>query len=250
MPVAIVTGGNSGIGRACAVALADRGFDLGLTWHEDEENLREAIAELEGGGARVEARHADFEQPGADAVIDELADALGGLDALVLNAAAGHSTPYLETDEATFRSVLELTLVAPFLCGRRAARRMGDGGRIVHVTSVHEHVPLEGSAAYTAGKHGLGGLTKVMALEVAERGITVNAVAPGEIATKMTGNEDVDPRGERRPGIPAGRPGDANEVAAVVALLCSPEASYVTGASYVVDGGMLLMSAMANQLAS
>jgi NAD(P)-dependent dehydrogenase (short-subunit alcohol dehydrogenase family) len=253
MPAAIVTGGNSGIGRACAVALAKRGFSVGLTWHEDEEHLESVVEELRGLGAQVEHRQADFEQPGADAVIDELADALGGLDALVLNAAAGHSTPYLETDEDTFRSVVGLTLIAPFLCGRRAARRMaeqGRGGRIVHITSVHEHVPLEGSAGYTAGKHGLGGLTKVMALELAEHGITVNAVAPGEIATKMTGNEDVDPHGEDRPGIPAGRPGDANEIAAVVAFLCSPEASYVTGASYVVDGGMLLMAAVANQLVS
>jgi NAD(P)-dependent dehydrogenase (short-subunit alcohol dehydrogenase family) len=249
MPVAIVTGGNSGIGRACAVALARNGFDVGLTWHEDEANLAEAVSELEGYGVRVAQRQADFAAvPGADEVIDELADELGGLDAFVANAAAGHSTPFLETDAATFQRVIALTLIAPFLCGQRAARRMGRGGRIVNVTSVHEHVPLEGSAGYTAGKHGLGGLTKVMALELAERGITVNAVAPGEIATKMTGNEDVDPHSETREGIPAGRPGDANEIAAVVAFLCSPAASYVTGASYVVDGGMLLMAAMANQL--
>jgi NAD(P)-dependent dehydrogenase (short-subunit alcohol dehydrogenase family) len=230
--------------------LAHRGFDLGITWHSDEAHLESAVAELSDTGARVEARRADFTQRGADAVIDELADALGGLDALVLNAASGHSSAYLETSEDTFRTVLELTLIAPFLCGQRAARRMGAGGRIVHVTSVHEHVPLSGSAAYTAGKHGLGGLTKVMALELAPRGIAVNAVAPGEIATRMTGNEDVDPRGEERPGIPVGRPGDANEVAAVVAFLCSDQAGYVTGASYVVDGGMLLMAAEANKLAS
>jgi NAD(P)-dependent dehydrogenase (short-subunit alcohol dehydrogenase family) len=147
--------------------------------------------------------------------------------------------------------VLELDLLAPFLCAQRAARRMiaqGRGGRIVNVTSVHEHVPLEGASAYVSAKHGLGGLTKAMALELAEHGITVNAVAPGEIATRMTGQEDRDPHGEERKGIPAGRPGDAREVGAIIAFLCTPEASYVTGQSHVVDGGMLLMAAMANPL--
>jgi NAD(P)-dependent dehydrogenase (short-subunit alcohol dehydrogenase family) len=123
MPVAIVTGGNSGIGRACAVALARRGFDLGITWHSDEENLEEVVAELSGHGVRVEHRQADFSSlPGPDAVVDELADALGGLDAFVANAAAGHSTPFLETDLDTFQTVLALTLVGPFLCSQRAAR--------------------------------------------------------------------------------------------------------------------------------
>jgi NAD(P)-dependent dehydrogenase (short-subunit alcohol dehydrogenase family) len=251
--VAVVTGGNSGIGRSAAVCLAARGFDLGIVWHSDEQNLREAVAQCEAEGVRVEARQADLEQvPGADAVIDELADALGGLDVLVNNAGAGHSTPFLELDLETFRRVLDLDLTAPFLCAQRAARRMveqGRGGRIVNVTSVHEHVPLKGSSAYCAAKHGLGGLTKVMALELAEHGITVNSVAPGEIATKMTGNEDVDPHGEDRPGIPAGRPGHGEEIGATIAFLASGEASYVTGQSYVVDGGMLLMAAMANQLA-
>jgi NAD(P)-dependent dehydrogenase (short-subunit alcohol dehydrogenase family) len=251
MPVAIVTGGNSGIGRAAAVALAARGFDVGVTWHAEEERAEETLAELREHGVRAEARHADLEQvPGADAVIDELADALGGLDALVNNAGAGHATPFLETELETFRRTLELDLVAPFLCSQRAARRMVEqarGGRIVNVTSVHEHVPLEGSSGYVAAKHGLGGLTKVMALELAEHGITVNAVAPGEIATRMTGQEDEDPRGTERRGIPAGRPGDAREVGAVIAFLCTPEASYVTGHSHVVDGGLLLMAAVANQ---
>src|SRR5205085_5619442 len=117
---------------------------------------------------------------------------------------------------------LDVDLAGAFLCAQRAARRMvrdGRGGRIVNVTSVHEHVPLDESAAYVAAKHGLGGLTKQMALELAPHGITVNAVAPGEIATPMTGNEDVDPRSVERPGIPAGRPGDANEVAALIVYL-------------------------------
>jgi NAD(P)-dependent dehydrogenase (short-subunit alcohol dehydrogenase family) len=251
MPVAIVTGGNSGIGRACAVTLAAHGFDVGIVWHADEERAASAVQECASHGVRAVARHADLEHvPGADAVIDDLADELGGLDALVNNAGQGHSTPFLETDLDTFRQVIELDLVAPFLCSQRAARRMvdqGRGGRIVNVTSVHEHVPLEGSTAYVSAKHGLGGMTKVMALELAGHGITVNSVAPGEIATRMTGQEDEDPRDAERPGVPLGRPGDAHEIGAVVAFLCSSEASYVTGQSYVVDGGLLLMAAVANQ---
>ena len=125
----------------------------------------------------------------------------------------------------------------------------GAGGRIVNVTSVHEHVPKAGSSAYCAAKGGLGLLTKVMALELAEHGITVNAVAPGEIATPMTGNEDVDPSTVDRPGLPVGRPGHAYEIAAAIAFLASDEASYVTGESFVVDGGLMLMAAMANQIA-
>jgi NAD(P)-dependent dehydrogenase (short-subunit alcohol dehydrogenase family) len=251
--VAIVTGGNSGIGRAAAVALARCGLDVGIVWHAEEERAREAVVECEDEGVRAVARHADLEQvPGSDAVIDELADELGGLDVLVNNAGMGHSDPFVDVDLETFRRVLELDLTAPFLCSQRAARRMiaaGRGGRIINVTSVHEHVPLPGSAAYCAAKHGLGGLTKVMALELAEHGITVNSVAPGEIATRMTGAEDEDPRSERRDGIPARRPGDAREVGAVIAFLASSDASYVTGQSYTVDGGMLLMAAAANQLA-
>jgi NAD(P)-dependent dehydrogenase (short-subunit alcohol dehydrogenase family) len=246
MAIAIVTGGNSGIGRAAAVALAERGFDVGIVWHSEEERAREAVAECEAHGVRAQARHADLEQvPGADAVIDELADALGGLDALVNNAGAGFNAPFLELDLDDLRRSLDLDLVAPFLCAQRAARRMveqGRGGRIVNVTSVHEHVPLPEGAAYVSAKHALGGLTKQMAFELGEHGILVNAVAPGEIATRMTGQEDEDPRGNERP-IPLGRPGDAREVGALIAFLCSPEMGYITGQSHVVDGGMLVTTA-------
>ncbi len=253
MPIAIVTGGNSGIGLASAVALAERGFDLGLTWHEQEERTRAAAAECESKGVRVEHRHADLSDvPGQDAVIDELADALGGIDVLVNSAASGHSTPFLEIEAQEWEEVIRLSLTAQFLTAQRAARRMveqGRGGRIVHVTSIHELVPLPTAAGYCAAKHGVGGLVKVMALELAMHGITVNSVAPGEIATRMTGNEDVDPHTEQRDGIPIGRPGDAREIAAAVAFLASPEASYVTGETLLVDGGMHLMAAVANQLA-
>jgi hypothetical protein len=188
--------------------------------------------------------------PDAADRFDELCDDLGGIDVLVNCAGAGASSPFVDAGWGSWRSVLDVDLNGAFLCSQRAARRMielGGGGRIINVTSVHEHVPLRGSAAYCAAKGGLGMLTKVMALELAEHGITVNSVAPGEIATPMTGNEDVDPHRIERPGIPMGRPGDAREIAAVVSFLASPAASYVTGTSIVADGGLLLMAAIANQ---
>src|ERR671939_478358 len=179
-------------------------------------------------------------------VVGELADALGGLDVLVNNAGTGDSTPFLEVELDIWRHVLEVDLTGAFLCGQAAARRMvaaGRGGRIVNVTSIHEHVPLEGSAPYCAAKRGIGLLTKVMALELARHGITVNAVAPGEISTPMTGQEDEDPHDNPRPAIPARRPGDAREIAALVAFICRDEAAYLTGESIVMDGGLQLMAA-------
>ena len=249
--VAIVTGSDSGIGKATAVRLAADGFDVGITWHTDREGAEGAAAEVRAAGRRAEVRQLDLEElPEAAGVVDELADALGGLDVFVNNAATGVSTPFLDLDWEEWRKVLSVDLDGQFLCAQRAARRMatsGGGGRIVNVTSVHEHVPLEGSAAYCAAKGGLGLLTKVMALELAPHGITVNAVAPGEISTPMTGQHDVDPKSQERPGIPLGRPGDAAEIAAAIAWLASPDSSYATGASFVVDGGLLLMAAVANQ---
>jgi NAD(P)-dependent dehydrogenase (short-subunit alcohol dehydrogenase family) len=249
--VAIVTGSESGIGRATAVALAEQGFDLGITWYRDEADAEATAEEVRALGRRAEVRHLDLTRlPEAADVVDELAEALGGVDVLVNDAGTGHSTPILDLDLTTWREVLATDLDGAFLCLQRAARRMvaaGRGGRIVNITSVHEHQPRVGAAAYCAAKGGLGLLTKVAALELAEHGITVNSVAPGEIATPMTGQEDEDPTsaGHERPGVPLGRPGDAREVAAVVALLASPAASYVTGASWPVDGGMLQMGPMA-----
>src|SRR5215218_3975759 len=249
MPVAIVTGSDSGIGKATAVARD--GYDVGITWHTDEDGAEDTAAEVQATGRRAEVRRLDLaDATNGPPVVAELAEALGGLDVLVNNAGTGETTPVLEVELGTWRHIIETDLTGAFLCAQAAARRMvaaGGGGRIVNVTSVHEHIPLEGSAAYCAAKGGLGLLTKVMALELAPSGITVNAVAPGEIATPMTGNEDVDPATVERPQIPMGRPGDAHEMAALVAFLASPEASYITGESVVADGGLLLMAAVANQ---
>jgi NAD(P)-dependent dehydrogenase (short-subunit alcohol dehydrogenase family) len=251
---AIVTGSDSGIGRAVAVALAEQGCDVGITWHTDSDGAQRTAEEVRGTGRTAEVRRLDLTRlPEAADVIDDLADALpgghgGGLDVLVNNAGTGTATPLLDLDFTTWREVVATDLDGAFCCLQRAARRMvaaGRGGRIVNITSVHEHAPRIGAAAYCAAKGGLGLLTRTAALELAEHGITVNSVAPGEIATPMTGQEDVDPRTQRRPGVPLGRPGDAREVAAVVAFLCSPAAAYVTGASWPVDGGMLQMGPMA-----
>jgi len=251
MPIAIVTGSDSGIGKATAVALAARGFDVGITWHSDEEGAQGTAAEVHECGRRAEVRQVDLTDVAAGAgIVSVLADALGGIDVLVNNAGTGASTPFLEVSLEEWRHVLDVDLTAAFTAGQEAARRMvasGNGGRIINVTSVHEHVPLRGSSAYCAAKGGLGLLTKVMALELAEHGITVNAVAPGEIATPMTGAHEEDPHRIERPGIPAGRPGDAREIAAAIAFLASREAAYVTGESFVIDGGLLLMAAVQNQ---
>ncbi len=248
--VAIVTGSDSGIGEATAIVLAEAGCDVGVTWHQDEQGATETAAGVRAAGRRAALARLDLSRPdGAAAVVDRLAEDLGGLDVLVNNAGTGVSAPFLDQTLEDWRKVLEVDLTGAFVCAQAAARRMvaaGRGGRIVNVTSVHEHVPLEGAAAYCAAKGGLGLLTRVMALELAGHGITVNSVAPGEIATAMTGNEDTDPRTVERPGIPLGRPGHAREIAAAIAWLASEEASYATGASFVVDGGLLLMAAQAS----
>jgi NAD(P)-dependent dehydrogenase (short-subunit alcohol dehydrogenase family) len=250
--IAVVTGADSGIGKACAVALAEAGFAIGITWYGDRAGAARTAIEIRGTGGRCEVAELDLTRlPDAAVVIDDLADRLGGLGVLVNNAGTGLATPFVDVSWQQWREVLSVDLDGPFLCSQRAARRMrsaGRGGRIINITSVHEHAPRVGSSAYCAAKGGLGLLTKVMAQELAADGITVNAVAPGEIATPMTGQEDVDPFTRERPGVPVGRPGDAREVAAVVTLLASPAAAYVTGASWPVDGGMLLMGPQAAAL--
>lgn len=246
---AIVTASDSGIGAATALALADAGLDVGVTWHSDEEGALETARGVEARGRRAVVRRLDVtELESAGAVIDDLADELGGLDVFVSNAGGGGGTPFTEIPLDEWRQTVALNLDGAFVCLQAAARRMvagGAGGRLVAVTSVHEHQPRVGSAAYVSAKHGLGGLVKTMAQELGAHAITVNAVAPGEIATPMNDMESEDATRTHRPGIPLGRPGTAEEIAAVVAFLASPAASYVTGASWAVDGGMLQMGPQA-----
>ena len=246
---AIVTGADSGIGRAIAVELAAAGIDVGVTWHTDSDGAEKTAAEVREYGRRAEVARLDTTDiPGCGDVVDALADKLGGVDVFVNNAGTGDSAPFLQMSLQAWQHTVATDLDGAFICLQRAARRMtaaGSGGRLIAITSVHEHQPRVGSAAYDAAKHGLGGLMKTIALELAADGITANCVAPGEIATPMTDQTDENPRGTSRPGVPLGRPGDAREIAAVVGFLASPAASYVTGVSWPVDGGMLLMGPQA-----
>jgi NAD(P)-dependent dehydrogenase (short-subunit alcohol dehydrogenase family) len=244
--LAIITGADSGMGKATAELLATEGFDVGITFHTDKDGAEDTRAGIEQRGQRCFVAQQDLSSPNGADVVDELADQLGGVGVLVNNGGTGHSTKAIDLDYDKWRSVVATDLDGPFLCAQRAARRMieqGDGGRIVNVTSVHEHVPRLGAAAYCSAKAGLGMLTKVLALELAEHGILVNSVAPGEIATPMTGMDEAEAYHEERPGNPIGRPGHVQEVASVIAFLASPRSSYVTGSSFTIDGGLTLMAA-------
>jgi NAD(P)-dependent dehydrogenase (short-subunit alcohol dehydrogenase family) len=234
------------MGKATAELLASEGFDLGITYHSDDSGAADTRAAVEARGQRCFVARQDLARPDAAGVVDRLAIELGGVGVLVNNAGTGHRDRALDLPYDTWRTVLATDLDGPFLCAQAAARRMvaaGSGGRIINVTSVHEHVPRLGTAAYCAAKAGLGMLTQVLALELGEHGILVNAVAPGEIATPMTGMDESEAYLQERPGNPLGRPGHVNEVASLIAFLASPRSSYLTGASITVDGGLTLMAA-------
>ena len=246
---AIVTAADSGIGRATAVALAQAGMDVGITWHTDEQGAEQTAEEVRSHGRQAYTAQLDTtDLESCGSVVDGLVSQLGGLEVFVNNAGTGEGTKFLELSLQDWRTTMATNLDGAFVCLQRAARHMvnqGRGGRLIAVTSVHEHQPRVGSSAYDASKHGLGGLIKTIALELGREGITANAVGPGEIATPMTGQTDEDPTGTDRPGVPLGRPGNAWEIADVIAFLASPKSSYVTGASWVVDGGMLQMGPQA-----
>ena len=244
--LAIVTGADSGMGKATAELFAAEGFDVGITFHTDEAGAEDTRAAIEQRGQRCFVTRQDLTSPDTADVIDALAGRLGGLGVLVNNAGTGHRDEALDLSYDRWRDMLATDLDGPFLCSQRAARHMidaGKGGRIINVTSVHEHIPRYGASAYCTAKAGLGMLTQCLALEWARHGITVNSVAPGEISTPMTGMDESEAFHEDRPGNPVGRPGHVNEVASVIAFLASPRSSYLTGRSIPVDGGLMLMAA-------
>ena len=239
--VALVTGAGSGIGAAVATRLAQDGAAVGVNGLSADE-VADTLEQIRGAGGRAVPVVGDVSQAAdAERMVREVEEQLGGLDVLVNNAGLQEETPFLELDLDTWRTQLSVDLDGAFLMASHACRRMAPRGSgvVVNVTSVHEHQPRPGFAAYCVAKAGLGMLTKVMARELAPQGIRVLSVAPGAIETAMQGDQSEDERREQLAGIPAGRLASAEEVADFIAFLASPRAAYVSGASLVIDGALM-----------
>ncbi|HSF63871.1 MAG TPA: 3-oxoacyl-[acyl-carrier-protein] reductase [Paracoccaceae bacterium] len=237
---ALVTGASGGIGGAVARALHGAGATVALSGTRAGP-LEALAADL---GARAHVLPCDLGDTAAvDALPKAAAEAMGSLDILVNNAGITRDGLMMRMSDEDWQAVLDVNLTASFRLCRGALRGMMKArwGRIVNITSVVGQTGNAGQANYAAAKAGLVGLSKSLAAEVASRGITVNCVAPGFITTAMTDKLNDEQRARILTQVPAGRMGEASEIAAAVLYLASPEAGYVTGATLHVNGGMAMV---------
>jgi 3-oxoacyl-[acyl-carrier protein] reductase len=241
---ALVTGGSRGIGRAIALRLATQGADVAFTYKGNAEAAAATVKDVEGLGRRALAIQADASEEGtADGVVKQILDAFGKVDILVNNAGITRDDLIMRMSADAWRSVLETNLFGAFWMIKAVTRPMlkARGGRIVNMTSVSGQAGQTGQANYSSAKAGLIGLTKATARELASRGITCNAVAPGFVLTELTQDLPEDLQAQIVERTPLGRFGTTEEIADAVAFLVSDEAGYITGQVLAVDGGLVMM---------
>jgi 3-oxoacyl-[acyl-carrier protein] reductase len=240
---AIVTGGSRGIGRAIALRLADEGADVAVCASSSAASAEAVAEEIRAKGRQSLGCQADVSNAAqVAALISETLEAFSSIDILVNNAGINRDGLLMRMKEEDWDSVLDVNLKGAFLCTKAVARSMmkARSGRIVNLSSVVGLMGNAGQVNYSASKAGLLGLTKSSAKELASRGITVNAVCPGFIPTEMTEGMPEQAKAALIDLIPLGRLGTTENIAAAVAFLASDDASYITGQSIVVDGGMVM----------
>ncbi|HEX6543679.1 MAG TPA: 3-oxoacyl-[acyl-carrier-protein] reductase [Ktedonobacterales bacterium] len=239
--VALVTGSSRGIGRATAIRLAAMGAKVIVNYRSDEAGAQETCASIEAAGGQALAVQGDVSrEEDVLRLFHEAETRLGSVTILVNNAGTTNDRLIMQMKLEDFQQVLQTNLVSAFLCTRAALRPMlkARWGRIINVTSISGLMGQVGQANYAASKAGLIALTKSTAREVASRNITANAVAPGYVPTELTSTVSQEFKDYYMQITPLKRYGTADEVAATIAFLCSPEAGYITGQTIAVDGGI------------
>jgi glucose 1-dehydrogenase len=245
---AIVTGGNSGIGMAIVLALAEAGADVTIDYVSNPDATEALIKEVEARGVRAIGVEADVSKVDQlQHLVDETVKAFGHLDVMVNNAGVETRTSILDTTEQQYGFVLDVNLKSAFFGTQLAAKQMlaqGTGGRIINVTSVHEDWPMPGNTAYCLSKGGMRMLTRTAGVELAPHGITVTGVGPGAVDTPINKSTAADPAklAKLNAAIPMGRMAEPSEIGSVVAFLASDAASYLTATTVFADGGLMQSS--------